>query len=97
MWSILQVILDFVSNNADIIAGVLAAVLGIRAGIFTWAFKTITQRLIVLLAKYGKKEAQKPIDNGIIKEGDKLEKEPLTEVEKQRQENLLDLINGGKK
>lgn len=98
MTQVLHFILDFIQNNADVISAALVSYFAGASGLVGFALKKIVSKGVEYLAKLGKKEVQKIDDKEIIKEGNELEQKPVTpEVEKDRQENLLDLINGGKK
>lgn len=99
MWSAIQSILDLISQNSDIIAGLLAAAFGWKSGAFAWIIKKILSKLIKKVAKEGKDLAQIPQDKKTEKEGEELQA-PITDpnikddVIQKRKEHFKKVIKG---
>ena len=99
MWSVIQSILDFIIQNSDIIAGLLAAALGWQSGALGWLLKKILSKLIKKGAEEGKDLAQIPQDKKTEKEGEELQK-PITDpgvkddIIKKRKEHFKKVIKG---
>lgn len=72
MWSIIQSVLDFVIQNSDYIAGLLAMFVGYKAGVVGWVLKKALSALLKFLGKEGKDLAQSGQDKDISKEGEPL-------------------------
>ncbi len=95
MWSALQWILDLITNNSNVIAGVLAALLGWKTGLFTFVGKKAIAFLLKKAASEGSEFVQEQQDKQTIKEGDKLHEVPVTpEIDKERSENFKELVKG---
>lgn len=99
MWSAIQSILDLISQNSDIIAGLLAAALGYQSGALGWILKKILSKLIKKGAQEGKDLAQIPQDKKTEKEGEELQK-PIADpsvkddVIQKRKEHFKKVIGG---
>ena len=95
MLSILHAILEFLQQNADLVAGVLVASVAGYTGILGFVARKAVTYAVGFLMKFGKKQVEEKIDEGTIEEGDKLEELPPTEeVKQKRKDNLKDLIEG---